>query len=537
MPDAAPLLPKHSSTPRQRSPGRLHSGPGAFAALLLLAGHPALAEDVILSYGSPLPIGDSAGNWVHAFPAEDGNWTVFRASGGAYHRRTMLSDYSMLDDEEALNDSTVLVDHAITACPDGSWLHVASANLSGFDDSAYAFRYDADWNVIASGAIAESDPDHFYNDAPVLCSGFLDGAPFGARDTSSGASPFGIFVPVDAAAEPDAALPFRQVPVLGGSSILYDEESDQIISVRSFGDSPELTIMRYDHDLNEIDTLVVQVMPDDGIVRWPQGLIRYHDYFFVGHVGINAAEADDWITLTGNVYVEVFDKDWNHVQSVQVTDEAPTQGAMGTFLAAQDDVLIVTYNHAVNPTLVELKLDPTILEETDPGDTGTPGDTATPGDTNEPGDSAPPSGEDSGQPDVDPGSPVADAGPDRQISLGQSVQVDGSESQSLDHGTLSYRWTLESTPSGSELTDTHLTQADEALCRFTPDREGRYTLRLTVTEAEISAADEVEVQVDSGGCACGTVNGRPRGERSLPGAPTSFLGYLVGALLLYRRRR
>ena len=62
--------------------------------------------------------------------------------------------------------------------------------------------------------------------------------------------------------------------------------------------------------------------------------------------------------------------------------------------------------------------------------------------------------------------PVASAGPDRQVSVGAVVQLDGAGSSDVDEDALTYAWTLKR-PSGS-----HAVLDDPAspMPSFTPDR-------------------------------------------------------------------
>lgn len=93
--------------------------------------------------------------------------------------------------------------------------------------------------------------------------------------------------------------------------------------------------------------------------------------------------------------------------------------------------------------------------------------------------------------------PIADAGMDQQIYLGQSVQLDGTNSFDPD-GTnqdsvaaLSYNWTVLSAPEGSTAA---IVAANNAATEFMPDRLGEYLLVLEVTD-EQGASDSSEVLI------------------------------------------
>lgn len=68
--------------------------------------------------------------------------------------------------------------------------------------------------------------------------------------------------------------------------------------------------------------------------------------------------------------------------------------------------------------------------------------------------------------------PVADAGPDQSVVLGETVTLDGSKSRDADNDPLTYRWTLDTVPDGSKATLKHSTTAAPS---FTVDKAGIYT--------------------------------------------------------------
>ena len=90
--------------------------------------------------------------------------------------------------------------------------------------------------------------------------------------------------------------------------------------------------------------------------------------------------------------------------------------------------------------------------------------------------------------------PIADAGSDQpQAANNQIVMLDGSGSSDPDGGVLTYVWSFESQPTGSQ---TVLAGADTPLASFTPTIPGTYTVILTVTDDQgISAIDRVMITV------------------------------------------
>ncbi len=92
------------------------------------------------------------------------------------------------------------------------------------------------------------------------------------------------------------------------------------------------------------------------------------------------------------------------------------------------------------------------------------------------------------------GLPVADAGLDRTVPVGELVTVDGSGSSDPQGDPLSYAWTLEESPEGS---GAQLDDGSLATPSFTADLPGAYILSLVVSDATHSSdADFVQVAAE-----------------------------------------
>ncbi|MEG3165525.1 PKD domain-containing protein [Sphingomonas sp. PB2P19] len=91
--------------------------------------------------------------------------------------------------------------------------------------------------------------------------------------------------------------------------------------------------------------------------------------------------------------------------------------------------------------------------------------------------------------------PVANAGPNQNVSNGVPVTLDGSASSDADRHGLIYLWFLYSQPTGSQAT---LSNRNIANPTFTPDVAGKYVLRLIVNDGyEQSAVDSVTITSSS----------------------------------------
>lgn len=93
--------------------------------------------------------------------------------------------------------------------------------------------------------------------------------------------------------------------------------------------------------------------------------------------------------------------------------------------------------------------------------------------------------------------PTAEAGPDRTVSVGDTVALDGSASRDPDNDPLTYRWQFIRRPAGSGAT---LSDPGAVNPSFVADQAGTYDLELVVSDGSVeSAADTVAVTAEVGG--------------------------------------
>jgi len=89
--------------------------------------------------------------------------------------------------------------------------------------------------------------------------------------------------------------------------------------------------------------------------------------------------------------------------------------------------------------------------------------------------------------------PVADAGEDQIVSVGDTVPLDGSASYDPDDDPLTYSWSFVSTPEGSEATIANPTAMETS---FVPDLPGEFIVSLVVNDGtEDSEPDTVTITV------------------------------------------
>ncbi len=80
--------------------------------------------------------------------------------------------------------------------------------------------------------------------------------------------------------------------------------------------------------------------------------------------------------------------------------------------------------------------------------------------------------------------PMADAGPQQNVSTGAFVTLDGSGSQDADNDPLTYIWTMVSKPAGSTAGLSNNTQVDPS---FTADTDGTYVIELVVNDGIVDS--------------------------------------------------
>jgi RHS repeat-associated protein len=80
--------------------------------------------------------------------------------------------------------------------------------------------------------------------------------------------------------------------------------------------------------------------------------------------------------------------------------------------------------------------------------------------------------------------PVANAGKDQMVSVGTTVQLDGSHSTDVDGDSLTYTWAILTTPQGSSATLSSTTSVQPT---FVADRVGTYVVQLTVNDGTVDS--------------------------------------------------
>lgn len=334
-------------------------------ALLLSLSFSLAYAGVVIDVGEPVTL-TMGGGWARAFPADEGGWHFLWSAGGDYNLLPMGADLSVRDsDRTRLTGRTDLVDHGIARCPDGSYLHAASANLESFNDSAFAFRYATDWERTASGALAERNPERAHNDLLVLCSPLLDATLF---VEGSPTNPILVEIGQDGTPVGETRLDTRTH--LMGGSMVWDPDTDTLVTV-GFDNRQSIVVERWDADFVKLETIEIPVVEAPQRVYWTQATLRVGEHWFVAHMARD--ESAGWASDEGNVWLQVFDLEWNLLESHAVTNFTAPEGGMRPGLARQDDRLLVLFDKGVRPHIVSVTLDAAALGEDPAGDTRSDG--------------------------------------------------------------------------------------------------------------------------------------------------------------------
>jgi hypothetical protein len=357
---------------------------------------PASAGDFVLEIGEEVHLEGIGGGWSRAFPVGDGSWHYLFGGGGDF-RHMPLSANMDFDASSAifLTGRSDLIDHAITRCPDGTYLHVASGQVNAPDDSAWAFRYDEDWQLMVEAGVDVANPGLHHNDPPVLCSSALDATVFQPPDDAEAE-----FIVLDGDLNPiESELTTSAMPPVPGSSLYFEEEFDTIIRVTApelvtSNSDPRNKLIVFEIDWEQEGSYEVRTdvdLSDAGIFEdwhayWPQGLVRIGEFTFVSHMarpvegGFNQDE--------GNVFLQVLDGDFNLIESHQLTFDEGPEANQRPSLALQEEFLLVTYDKRIanqlNNFVLSVRLDLEAIEEgTSETDTGEDTDTGSVGEESE----------------------------------------------------------------------------------------------------------------------------------------------------------
>lgn len=316
--------------------------------MLLLWSALASAEPYLSDISTEIAVPISA-LWPIPYSTEVG-WVLLMSIGGSLHVGGLDTETWIVSGLHDIADRTDLKDHSIARCPDGSWLHVATA---GDDAPNPLFAYDAGFNRIATDALAQGDVPHTINDGIALCNPVLRGAGFaeaeGERD---------FFFPVGEDGRlTGARVELPDAPRLTGAGHVVDRCDDTRVHISGFSAGPELIIASYNNAYALVDRVEVDLPDEDGThYYWPTGFIAVEGGYIIA--GIGQSREHPWDLDQGNVYLWVLDADFNLVEDHQLTNFTPKgSAAMRPWLDRDGDQLVVAVDKDHHPVLFGATID------------------------------------------------------------------------------------------------------------------------------------------------------------------------------------
>lgn len=331
----------------------------------------ALAQDYVVEIGAEVGLGQN-GTFSRALWTNTG-WMLAYGAGQDFHvaplKRTGTSlEAWALDDPNSvrLTDHGALRDHSIAQCPDGTWLHLGSSSLTTHDDSAYAFHYSADWQRLGQGVVAENVDYRSHNDMVAFCVDEFWGSTFPHDGEVRN-----YFVTLDATLQPMDEWEIAGWPRMTGGAMLEDGEHLWAVG---FDHRPEMWVVQYDRDLNQLDRFGVEVQTDGLRSYWSQGFIKIGEVFLVAHM---MRDEEGWGSNddVGNVQLVLFDEDWQLLEKHTLTfNDHDDAGQRPHLVWDGGDTLLMSYDRALELSVLHMRIDPTKFF-TEPADTNPPEDT------------------------------------------------------------------------------------------------------------------------------------------------------------------
>ncbi len=336
--------------------------------IALLLASALAAEDIVVEVGPPVDL-EQGGAWSRVLPRGDGAWSLAFATQDGLFTAPLETDGAPggwtldRDARAALTDRAGLKDHAITRCPDGTWLHAASANLDQPNDSAYGFVADADLQPVATGVLAERDASRAHNDLPIVCGADFRGTAFAL----AAGGPRNTFVRIgdDGAAAGEVTL--ASDPRTNGSGFLVD--GGRLLHI-GYGNEADIAwISTYDADFQLLGQARVPLVEAPWQGLWPQGFARIGDLYAVVLMALDTAGGGT-MAAGGEIFLVLLDETFQVVARHQLTAFGAQRAAWRPWLARQGDTLLVSYDHDNRAHVQQITLDldgAGVADDTGPG--------------------------------------------------------------------------------------------------------------------------------------------------------------------------
>jgi hypothetical protein len=235
---------------------------------------------------------------------------------------------------------------------DGDWRLAYATNGDFFVAPLTRGSTTADWTLDKDSRLQLTDRGNLSDHVAFATEGYMGGE-FFALDTDGAVSD---------------AFEMTGAASMAGGSLLHDQNADLTWAIGFQWQAEQMTVVGYDTTstpwsaAENIETTVL----DDGLrPYWPQGLIRVGERYLVTLMVRD--DSAGWGVDSGDVYLAVFDAEWDLEELHQITALDPPNGAMRPGLARSGVQVLVTFDIDNEHSLVEVT-----LAEGDTADTGGP---------------------------------------------------------------------------------------------------------------------------------------------------------------------
>jgi hypothetical protein len=334
--------------------------------LFALTAH-ADVSDYISEISDPI-IYDVNGIWVRTFYTDTG-WKLLAQQGESYTVTDLTKEggtWVRSAEVTRLTEGRDYKDSCIKRCPNNDYLLISSANTTGYNDSAYAFRFDEDFNLLSQSVIAESESQYSFNDVNCECSEFIQGATFGLNHPTQYAN---YFFPLTDNLSPDGE-PFliSEITRANGGATWSDLSTNRVI-MSGFHNESQNYFIEFDPELSLINQSPTQMSEPPWQDFWTQSFIRVGEVFFAATIVRESVDSN----IPYEIILVVLDEEWTVLERHQVT----IGGGSRPSLTRNGDQLLLTCDVNNSPQLIEITLgtgfnseDPPPLGYTDSYDTG-----------------------------------------------------------------------------------------------------------------------------------------------------------------------
>ncbi len=346
--------------------------PGLAVPVALLAlGGAAHAQSVVSELGPAVQL-PTSGAWVRALPDGEGGWLLGIATQRGYGMIPMTStgsgpsDWTVAEADRwwlVEQDSPQLDDHNLVACPDGSWLHVATGTSARQDDSAWWFRHSATWETTASGEVEVASPNMHHSDPPVMCSGLAQGVLVGPQEGHSGDT---VFMEIGDSGPATVVATLVQRPDPVGGAIFGDDATGTIHRIGTDGPAGPILRTTYDGDWNELSASTEEPLTEPYMVYWPQGRMRVGDHYLLATLGNPERGGGGNRTRP---FLVVYDLDWNHVETIDLVPDGSADGAARPWISRQGDLILLSWDASLKPYVMGIRIDRDVTgDDPEPGE-------------------------------------------------------------------------------------------------------------------------------------------------------------------------